>query len=383
MALSKGVARRIVERVSELLSFNVNVMDDRGQILASGDVSRIGQVHEGAVLAIARKRKVVIDDLSVHNFRGSQPGVNLPFTYRGGVYGVIGITGDPEEVTDVAELLRMTAELIVEQAVSTERLAAGWRDRDEFVTRLLSSDVAADAQLEAWAEQLDYDLHATSAAVVLRLRRPSGGEVPALRDVREAIEREHHVDLVARTGLDELVLLVTGSPVEHRWNPRHLLEEVLRGVPQSHREDTTLSVGVRARGASQLRDAVFSAQETARIGAAIAPKSGMHVLDDLVVPVMVAGMGDGWRGRDIACRVSALVDDGARADLLGTAVALFRHDWNVGRTADDLYVHRNTIRYRVDRMADLTGLDLDSFEGRLTLYVGLLLDRLGGSTDAV
>jgi carbohydrate diacid regulator len=39
-----------------------------------------------------------------------------------------------------------------------------------------------------------------------------------------------------------------------------------------------------------------------------------------------------------------------------------------------LYIHRNTLEYRLNRIAELTGLNLASFDDRLLLYIGLQLD---------
>jgi sugar diacid utilization regulator len=39
----------------------------------------------------------------------------------------------------------------------------------------------------------------------------------------------------------------------------------------------------------------------------------------------------------------------------------------VGRTAEALWVHPNTVRYRLRRISDLTGLDTQSFSGMVEL----------------
>ncbi|WVM90882.1 sugar diacid recognition domain-containing protein [Halopseudomonas pachastrellae] len=60
---------------------------------------------------------------------GVKPGINLPLLHAGRLVGVLGITGDPEQVRPFAELLRMTAEMLVEQrvlqAAALARAAAG------------------------------------------------------------------------------------------------------------------------------------------------------------------------------------------------------------------------------------------------------------------
>ncbi|HEV8098799.1 MAG TPA: helix-turn-helix domain-containing protein [Gaiellaceae bacterium] len=46
-------------------------------------------------------------------------------------------------------------------------------------------------------------------------------------------------------------------------------------------------------------------------------------------------------------------------------------DGNVAGTAQKLYTHRHTVRYRLERVKELTGLDVASTDGREKLGLGL------------
>jgi purine catabolism regulator len=60
-------------------------------------------------------------------------------------------------------------------------------------------------------------------------------------------------------------------------------------------------------------------------------------------------------------------------DLVRTLAAYLRHGGNATRTADALYLHRNSMRYRLARIHALTRLDLDDADARLALQVAVLL----------
>ena len=80
------LAQDIVDRTMRIIPFNVNVMDGRGIILGSGETSRIGELHSGALLALAQNRTVEIDAATSRTLRGVKPGVNIPLTVRGQIY---------------------------------------------------------------------------------------------------------------------------------------------------------------------------------------------------------------------------------------------------------------------------------------------------------
>lgn len=57
-----------------------------------------------------------------------------------------------------------------------------------------------------------------------------------------------------------------------------------------------------------------------------------------------------------------------------TLQAWFRHNVQPLATSKALFIHR-TLEYRLNRISELTGLDLGSFDDRLLLYIALQLDE--------
>jgi len=65
-----------------------------------------------------------------------------------------------------------------------------------------------------------------------------------------------------------------------------------------------------------------------------------------------------------------------RADLLQTLEAFFQCHGNHTQTAELLSVHRNTLFYRMNRIAEITGLDLNQPDVRLAVHLALKIHRL-------
>jgi PucR family transcriptional regulator, purine catabolism regulatory protein len=71
-------------------------------------------------------------------------------------------------------------------------------------------------------------------------------------------------------------------------------------------------------------------------------------------------------------------DEQYETDLLGTLATFLDCDANVNATAARLFTHRHTIRYRFERVRELTGLDVSSSDGREKLSLGLKAMRVLG-----
>ncbi|CAL9539013.1 PucR family transcriptional regulator [Streptomyces sp. enrichment culture] len=72
----------------------------------------------------------------------------------------------------------------------------------------------------------------------------------------------------------------------------------------------------------------------------------------------------------------------AHAELARTAEVFLDHAGQAGRTAAALGIHRQTLYYRLSRVEQLTGLDLDDGEDRLLLHMSLKTHRLHGGGGA-
>jgi purine catabolism regulator len=73
-----------------------------------------------------------------------------------------------------------------------------------------------------------------------------------------------------------------------------------------------------------------------------------------------------------------LSNEGGR-DLIRTLEAYFQHNGNLSQTAEGMFIHRNTLIYRMDRIANITNLDMDDPETRLAIQLALHIYRMMGN----
>jgi purine catabolism regulator len=70
------------------------------------------------------------------------------------------------------------------------------------------------------------------------------------------------------------------------------------------------------------------------------------------------------------------------SSLLETIGAYFDHHGNVSQTAEALFIHRNTLLYRLERIQEMTGQDLNQSDSRLALQLALKLWILRPGVDS-
>lgn len=181
--LDHDLAQDIVDRAMAILPYNVNVMDSQGLILGSGEPDRINTRHEGAQLVLANGRVVEIDAQTAIHLKGVQPGINLPLMLDHRLIGVLGITGEPDQLRTYAALVRMTAEMLVGQR--NQQAEQQWRrQRCDDLLALLLSESDTSSRLTDEAQQLGLKPHLPRVPFLfeLGLEQSPGQTVEALSD---------------------------------------------------------------------------------------------------------------------------------------------------------------------------------------------------------
>lgn len=215
-------ARQIVQRAMKIIPYSVNVMDEHGVIIASGEPSRLRQRHEGAILALKENRIVEIDSATANQLKGVRSGINLPISFHEQLIGVVGITGEPEEVRAYAELVKMAAELVIEHMVLIEQRQWDKRYREELINQLILRENSTES-LRSMAVYLGIDLAVPRVVLIIELSQP---DREALRNVMDYFENHARNHLVTFTEFNELIIIKPITLKEGKWNTRQEMGEL-------------------------------------------------------------------------------------------------------------------------------------------------------------
>ena len=73
------------------------------------------------------------------------------------------------------------------------------------------------------------------------------------------------------------------------------------------------------------------------------------------------------------CSIQCAFADDFDEEILSTINKFFENSLNVSETSRQLYIHRNTLVYRLDKLQKSTGLDLRVFEDAITFKIALMV----------
>lgn len=376
LLLDASLAQSIVDRTMQILHANVNVMDARGVIIASGNAARIGSPHEGAMMVLAQGRTVEIDDVLARRLHDARPGINLPLRAEGGIVGVIGLSGEPDAIRQFAELLRMAAETMIEQARLMQIIARDARLREELVLQLVGLAAPAPV-LEDWARQLGVD--PARPRVVLLLEADPAAVDAAVQLAEQqrllgVLAAEPEV-LYAPVSLREVVaLLPVSTGPDEAEQLRKRAEVLLARLRRDGHPAPRLALGGVFPGRAGLERSYQSARALLRLGRRRGAVPALHCYTDQTLAVLLAGLGEGWQADELRRPLARLALHDRDGLLRQTLAAWFAHDMKSAAAARTLGIHRNTLDYRLRRAGELSGLDPARLDDCLLLYIALQID---------
>ncbi|ANC02980.1 CdaR family transcriptional regulator [Pseudomonas putida] len=358
--LDHDLAQDIVDRAMAILPCNVNVMDSQGLILGSGEPERINTRHEGAQLVLANGRIVELDSEAAKCLKGVQPGVNLPLMLDDRLIGVLGLTGDPQQLRTYAELVRMTAEMLLAQRHL--QIEQQWRrQRCDDLLALLLGGSGESPRLVDEARQLGLKPQLPRVPCLFELEAGPPGE--ALSAWLTSRYPDSWCVSPARQSL------LWCRPASVALDEVRLIERLQRHGWQVQR----LALGSVAQSLEQLRRGYRRVRDLLAYGREVVPGERVLSLSRYRLPALL------WRHRnddaldELLEPLQRIRAKDASGQLLATLRAWCAHDGQSQACADALGIHRNSLRYRLERIAELGEVDPLRLEGMLSLYLGLQL----------
>ena len=123
MYIDDEMAQRLLDKIMKVIDYevNINIMNEYGEIIASGDKSRIGKINLSSLEAIKNARSMNKFNFIDNDKESSRPGINMPLVFNNEIIGIVGVTGDPDEIKLISNIIKMTTEMLIEREIDIDK----------------------------------------------------------------------------------------------------------------------------------------------------------------------------------------------------------------------------------------------------------------------
>lgn len=272
----------------------------------------------------------------------------------------------------------------IEMAKSRAIASAVEQARGDWIQMWLSGAPSDSDLLTTRAQQAGFDSTSSYIAVVFRASSRDGSSLPLeslISLVRDDMTRRQ-INAAIGQYVDVIVVLY---PVESGMQiprARQIVEEV-RALLAVRTPSGHVGAGISrlAVGLAGLRDAYREAKDAMSISGQLGDSEGTTFYGDLKLYQLLLSVKDRnleHLRRFYSESLMPLVEHDERkgGELIRTLNGFFEANGNLAKAAIDLDVHRNTLVYRLERISELTGLDLNDADNRLILHLALKVQRV-------
>jgi purine catabolism regulator len=326
--------------------------------------------------------------------------VTLPVAVSGDILGYVSTFENKSPLNELdLEAVEGTATVAaVEMGRELARLEAETRLRGDFLDDLLAGEFDAGPTMLQRASYLGGDLSKGCMALVADIddfgeyvmgQKLSEPEVQRVKNryfskVKQII-RAYHQDALVTPRSDNVIAFLppVGDDATKLMGTAHSTASRIRNSCRELFPDFTVSVGLgRFHGdpagtGRAYREAQTALQVSQRLG----ETGNIASFDDMgIYKLLLSAMEEDpveiQNFYDETIAKIVIYDKEHKTDLVGTLETFLANNRSIAVTAEAMFTHRHTIRYRLGRIHDLTGLDVNKSEDQEKLGFGLKAMRL-------
>lgn len=268
----------------------------------------------------------------------------------------------------------------VEMARAKAVREAEKRLKGNLLTALLKEDIAPrDANL--WVQSMGLDL--AQSHISIRFAWDAGNKTatPSMRRletfVNGVISQQNYRAIVETMGT-EVVCIFELPPAKERPQVALDYSDSVRNTALEEYPDVPVrcGLGVAALDMSGWRVSFQQAGQALEMARRLRESRPLYYSDLSVYRLLLQLENHPELAAFKSKILGSLLAYEGSSDLLRTLEVFFEHNANLSKAAEALFIHRNTLMYRMERIKEISGLDFNNTETRLALQLALRIHRM-------
>ncbi|MCR4832476.1 MAG: helix-turn-helix domain-containing protein [Butyrivibrio sp.] len=355
-SITRSLAQQIVDTIHDVCGYNINFINTKGIIYASSDPDRLETYHEIGLRVASTGETIEVT--SNKQYPGTNKGINIPIYYHKRIIAVVGISGEPAEVRKFAHLAERVAILLLHE----QELNANHRTIDEkkqyLIRSVINSEYDNPDYLEDCFKEFALD-KAKKYRVVM-------------------IEINKRYNLVNKSMLDLDVETLFSSVKSGIYIYNYPSDFIGIICDDSFAQEKYLLEAFARKHASIVKTAVGKATTMYECGESYSTaKSALRyldrvdldyvVFDDLTLEILLSAV-----PAKVVTEYSSKILSQLDEDEKDFLKVYYDNEMSLQDTADALFLHKNTVQQRLNKIMAKTGKNPRLFKDAVAMYLALV-----------
>lgn len=380
-------AQKVMKAVTRILPFPISLTDVNGVILADSQYNRVGKIHLPSKEVIEKNDYILYEEQEVAQFDDVFPGVAVPLFFNQQVVGVLGIIGPPSQVMPHAQLIKKYVELMWQEVFYKQLEELEEKTLDTFVQYVLLNEEVDQNRIKQYCDLLKIDMHSHYFCILIDIGDTLMHDLKtnhethtfsilkkSLLTCTRKIFMTNRNDICTYFNTEKIIVMKSISSKQEYFQKmkrfKERAEELQKLFMIYHVKDVLIVAGSLS---TSLKEINYSYHEGERLLAfAKRGKMKSHIysyydwdvllkqLPDYISPTLT---------EHLRFRMTPLIEDESFMELKRDFMMYCDKNMNLSKAAKALYIHRNTLIYRMKKLETITSLDTRNFQHCMILYV--------------
>lgn len=364
MKISAVVAQEIVFELKSIISQEINFMNQEGFIIASTDKKRIYNFHEGAHQVLLNDQTLMIttDD----EYRGSKKGINMPICFENQTIGVVGITGEPAKVEHNGLIIKKMTEILIRDTFLKDVMIKENERSRYIINQILNYNLYQSSEIPT--NVFSYDYFSPHFCIVGSYDDKEISDF-AYDEISRLINKyRSNYDIISGLINDKLYLFVEATYIEEvkKW-----LEYLCQEITQYTKNTFYFGLGPISDSLEMANQSFQYALESLNWNIK-ETKSPYLSFDEMDLGLLLSSV-EQDRVEFFQYNLLNKIPSTEFEELKELLLCYGEMNKSVNQTADKLFIHKNTVQYRLDKIYKYTGYNPRILNDYVRLYLAFLL----------
>ncbi len=352
--MSNRLFQGLVNQMGSTVDATIGVVDESATIIACSDLTKIGTTNEFVSLDLSDTHDIFIRDGCTYK----------PFGAHSKPDYAVFIEGTDENAAKYASILAITL-MNIKQYYDEKY------DRNNFIKNVVLNNVLP-GDIIIKARELHFNGEVNR--IVLLIRIVSANDISAY-DVIQNLFPDKNKDFVFNVTESDVVLV---KEIKSTVEPKDL-EKLARSIADTLSGEfytrVNVGIGTAVTTVQELSRSFREAQLALEVGKVFDTDKVIVSYDNLGIARLI------YQLPNTLCEtfLKEVFKRGSIESLdhetLFTIQKFFENNLNVSETSRKLFVHRNTLVYRLEKIKKLTGLDLREFDHAIIFKIALMVKK--------
>ncbi|WP_213818909.1 CdaR family transcriptional regulator [Garciella nitratireducens] len=368
--ISEKYLENILYDMKEIVEQDLIFMNPKGEIIACTDPDRLGTVHYGGKKVAKTGKDLVI--YSDTEFKGAKKGINMPVRLNNTIIGVIGITGNSNEVEKYVKIIKRLTEILVKEGYNKD-LEKNEIEKDRIIMdSLLFNDMELEESHVIKYENLfnirdNIPRRIIVATIAGHEKKRILNKDKVYRLFRMLLKREQTVISLSENNIIIMVENMSNNEINQ------MIDNIKTEVKRQTNLHLKFGIGDVQTELVHLKKSYMKASDALKWSILVTKKEVTYY-DDMDIEILLNNIPIKY----IYEYISKILGDLEPSEYREYAkiIELYeKYNGSIKKISEELFIHKNTLQYKINKLFKITGYDMRKLHDFTVLRTAFILKK--------